>query len=416
MTEDNITPHIVSSENVRIDSAYATWIEEIKNRYKSEQIKAAIKVHSHQMLFNWQLGRDLVVRSAEERWGKGIVEQMSLDLQAAFPKASGFSARNLWNMKKWYRFYASEAAIKKLHQLGAELQTTDNQYDTKLRQLGAEIRDVQDVESKGMDFPPIFAYVPWKHHINIITKCKNIDEALFYIRGTILEGWSRNTLDNCLRADLYHKQGGAISNFSEYLTPEQSRLAQEITKDTYDFGFIELPKDYAENQLENELEANITRFLLELGKGFAFVGRQKEIIVAGKTRRIDMLFYHIKLRAYVVCELKARPFEPEFAGKLNFYVNAVDELLKTENDNPTIGLLICKDKNQTEVKWAFKGIQTPMGVASYDNVRIKEIRENLPTEEELSERIRLLSSNKPITEKKEEKEEKEVTRRRGMHF
>lgn len=171
-------------------------------------------------------------------------------------------------------------------------------------------------------------------------------------------------------------------------------MAQEITKDSYDFGFITLPEDYEESELEDELEKNITRILLELGNGFAFLGRQKELIVAGRTRRIDMLFYHTRLHCYVVCELKAKTFEPEFAGKLNFYVNAVDELLKTEQDNPTIGLLICKDKNQTEVKWAFKGIQTPMGVASYDNVCMQEIRDILPTEEEMSKRLELMSKKK----------------------
>ncbi len=175
-------------------------------------------------------------------------------------------------------------------------------------------------------------------------------------------------------------------------------LGARDNQDTYDLGFIELPKQYKEEELEDELEKNITRFLLELGTGFAFVGRQKEVIVAGKTRRIDMLFYHIHLRSYVVCELKAKPFEPEFAGKLNFYVNAVDELLKTENDNPTIGLLICQSKNYTEVKWAFKGISTPMGVASYDNVRIKQIRDALPSEEALAKQIMLFE--KALKEKK----------------
>lgn len=166
-----------------------------------------------------------------------------------------------------------------------------------------------------------FSFVPWGHHIHIVTKCKNIDEALFYVRKTIEEGWSRQALDNCLHANLYKSQGGAISNFTEYLTPEQSRLAQEITKDSYDFGFIALPDEYEESELE-------------------------------------------------------------------------DELMKTEQDNPTIGLLICKDKNQTEVKWAFKGIQTPMGVASYDNVRIQEIRNALPSEEELSKRLQLMSEKR----------------------
>ena len=405
-------PHFASSQNVHIDEAYVSWIEELKGRYKKAQIKSAVKVNSEQLLFNWQLGRDLVVRRAEEHWGAGVVEQVSLDLKAAFPKAKGFSARNLWNMKKWYIFYSSNKTNQKLQQLVAELQTSDNKQKTKLQQLvaelqtsdnkqktklqqlGAEIQEAEFNDELGLAFPLAFSFVPWGHHIEITTKCKDIDEALFYIQQTINEGWSRNTLDNCLRADLYHTQGGAISNFSDYLTPEQSKLAQEITKDTYDFGFIELPKQYAEEELEDELEKNITRFLLELGTGFAFIGRQKEIIVAGKTRRIDMLFYHIHLRSYIVCELKAKPFEPEFAGKLNFYVNAVDELLKTDDDNPTIGLLICKDKNQTEVKWAFKGISTPMGVASYDKVRIKKIREALPSEEDLSRQLQLFENKR----------------------
>ena len=387
-------PHFASSQNVHIDEAYVSWIEELKGRYKKAQIKSAVKVNSEQLLFNWQLGRDLVVRRAEEHWGTGVVEQVSLDLKAAFPKAKGFSARNLWNMKKWYIFYSSNKTNQKLQQLVAELQTSDNKQKTKLQQLGAEIQEAEFNDELGLAFPLAFSFVPWGHHIQIITKSKNIDEALFYIQQTIKEGWSRNTLDNCLRADLYHTQGEAISNFSDYLTPEQSKLAQEITKDTYDFGFIELPKQYAEEELEDELEKNITRFLLELGTGFAFIGRQKEIIVAGKTRRIDMLFYHIHLRSYIVCELKAKPFEPEFAGKLNFYVNAVDELLKTDDDNPTIGLLICKDKNQTEVKWAFKGISTPMGVASYDKVRIKKIREALPSEEDLSRQLQLFENKR----------------------
>ena len=386
---EEMAPHFASSKHVRMDADYMSWLDELKEKYRKSQIKAAVKVNSEQLLFNWQLGRDLVVRRAEEHWGAGIVEQVSLDMKAAFPKAKGFSTRNLWNMKKWYEFYSSNAAEEKLQQVVAELQRSDNKANTRLRQVGAEIRE-QDMDSEsGLAFPPMFSFVPWGHHVEIITKCKDIDEALFYITQTISEGWSRSTLLNCLHAKLYHKQGGAITNFSEYLTPEQSRLAQEITKDTYDFGFIELPKQYKEEELEDELEKNITRFLLELGTGFAFVGRQKEIIVAGKTRRIDMLFYHIHLRSYVVCELKAKPFEPEFAGKLNFYVNAVDELLKTENDNPTIGLLICQGKNQTEVRWAFKGISTPMGVASYDNVRIKQIRDALPSEEALAKQIML---------------------------
>jgi len=204
------------------------------------------------------------------------------------------------------------------------------------------------------------------------------------------EGWSRNTLMNCIKADYYHTSGGAITNFSDMLPSPQSELAQAITKDTYDFGFASLKKGYEEEELETELEKHLTDFLLELGTGFAYLGRQKQIIVAGKTRKLDMLFFHIPLNCYIVVELKAVPFQPEFAGKLNFYVNAVDDLIKTPSQNPTIGLLICSNKDKTEVQYAFKGVQTPMGVASYNNIKIKEIQDQLPSIEELKKRIRLL--------------------------
>ena len=216
-----------------------------------------------------------------------------------------------------------------------------------------------------MRFPAAFAHVPWRHHIEIITHCNSVDEALFYVGRIIQEGWSRSALCNALKADLFHTTGQAVTNYGKLLPTSQSRLAQEMTKEAYDLSFVTLPAEYSERDLENALEKNITRFLLELGTGFAFVGRQVEVVVSSRTRKVDMLFYHIRLRCYIVVELKARPFEPEFAGKLNFYVNAVDELMKQPDDNPTLGLLICKDKNQMEVHWAFRGIDTPMGVATY---------------------------------------------------
>ncbi len=350
--------------------------------------KTAIKVNSEQLLFYWQLGRDLDIRKATEKWGSGIIEQVSLDLQSDFPTAKGFSTRNLWNIKKWYLFYThSLDNMNLLKEAGNHLSVDE----IKLHQIGAVLQDTANENLKdsvtGMDFPPLFGFVPWRHHVEIITKCKSVKEAIFYLQKTIEENWSRNALINFLNNDYYHTSGHALTNFEENLPQTQGKLAQEMMKETYDLGFITLDADYGEEALEEALERNITRFLLELGTGFAFVGRQKEIIVSGKLRRIDMLFYHIKLKCYVVVELKVRPFEPEFVGKLNFYVNAIDELLKTEAENPTIGLLICKDVDQTEVKWAFQGIQTPMGVAKYNNIAIKEIQEQLPTTEQIQTRI-----------------------------
>ena len=378
-------PFIVKSHDVHLDSDYRQWLSDLKSRYHRIQIKAALKINSEQLLFNWQLGRDLVVRRAEEKWGKGIVEQVSLDLQAEFPNVKGFSARNLWNLKRWYSFYAYDPAFPAL--IGAIEQRIQEQ-SKKLHQLGAEIKEskLQQVAAE-IEFPSLFAYVPWGHHVEIVTKCKTINEALFYIAKTIDAGYSRSVLVNMIEADLFHKEGKALTNYLEKLPETQGKLAQEIIRSNYDLGFITLPANYDEKALETALEQNITRFLLELGVGFSFVGRQKELVVSGTTRSIDLLFYHIRLRCYVAVELKVKSFEPEYAGKLNFYVSAVDELLKTENENPTIGLLICKDMDSTEVKWSFRNIGTPMGVATYSNIQIEEMEQLLPSAEQIKKRI-----------------------------
>jgi predicted nuclease of restriction endonuclease-like (RecB) superfamily len=278
-------------------------------------------------------------------------------------------------MKQWYSFYASNNNVVSL------ISDMEKQIDTgsvKVKQVASEL-----------EFPSVFAVVPWMHHVLIIQKSQSIEEALFYIRKTVEGSLSRNALDNIIRADLYHTAGAAVTNFADKLPAIQGALAQEILKSNYDLRFVSLPKEYDEDALEDVLEQRMTRFLLDLGDGWAFVGRQKEIIIAGKTRRIDLLFYHIYLRCYVVLELKVKPFDPEYAGKLNFYVNAVNEYIKRDSDNPTIGLLICKEMDRTEVQLSFQGITTPMGVATYDNVKIKEIQEYLPTAEQINKQLEL---------------------------
>ena len=383
----NEKPRIVNSHDITIDKEYVQWIHDIKQRYRNSQIKAAVKVNSEQLLFNWQLGRDLVELATEEKWGKGVVEQVSLDLQAEFPGVKGFSARNLWFMKQWYSFYTVNNETAELIE---KLENSINANNKKLNQVASEICETKLNQAASENpFPTVFAYVPWMHHILIVQKCKTIPEALFYIKRTVEEGLSRNALDNSIRADMYHTMGAAVTNFKERLPLPQGLLAQELLKENYDLGFITLPEKYDETALEDAIEKRMTRFLLELGEGWAFVGRQKEIIISGKTRKIDLLFYHIYLRCYVVLELKAKPFDPEFAGKLNFYVNAVNEFVKKDSDNPTIGLLICKDMDRTEVQLAFQGITTPMGVATYDNVRIKEIQEYLPTAEQIQQQVEI---------------------------
>ena len=364
----NTVPHLVHIHDVHLDDDYTQWLVELKTRYRSAQITAAVKVNAEKLLFNWQLGRDLVVKKAEERWGTGVVEQVSLDLHAEFPNDKGFSTRNLWYMKQWYEFYTREPQF--LQRVVAEIQIPE----LKLQRGVAEI-------------PAAFACVPWGQHIEIFTKCETIDEAIFYMRETIQKGLTRPNLLNIIRSGLYHNHNKALTNFSTSLPETHSRIAQEIVKESYDLSFISLREDFEEVELEDALERNITQFLLELGNGFAFIGRQKEILVSGNTRRIDLLFYHIRLRCYIVVELKAKAFMPEFASKLNFYVNAVNHCLKQTDDNPTLGLLICNGFDKTEVELSFEGIQTPLGVATYNGIKISDV---LPSEELLRQRVRQL--------------------------
>ena len=254
---------IVHSHNVNLDRDYVQWIYNVKQRFQNAQIKAAVKVNSEQLLFNWQLGRDLVVQRAEEKWGKGVVEQVSLDLQNAFPDSRGFSARNLWFMKQWYSFYALKSETAGLIK---DFETHINKENIKMNQLGSEIQE-QKLNQVGseMRFPTFFAYIPWRHHVLIVQKCKTIEEALFYMKRTIEEGLSRNALDNCIRADLYHVMGAAITNFNVQLPAPQGKLAQELLKEKYDLGFLSLSAEYDETALEDAIEKQMTRFLLELG-------------------------------------------------------------------------------------------------------------------------------------------------------
>lgn len=326
----------ISRDRMIADPEYVAWISELKSRYRTSQAKAAIQVNSAMLEFNWSLGHDIIEKQVESKWGSGFFNQLSLDLRHSFPQTTGFSVTNLKYMKRWYAFYNEKLAIRQ-----------------------------QPVDE--LHLPQMFGKIPWSHHIKIITKCKSYDEALFYIYKTIEENWSRDMLDDQLRSALYQKTGKVISNFNRQLPVPQGQLAQEILKDPYNFDFLTLRKGYDEHELEDALVHNITRFLLELGRGFAFVGRQMELkMEGGKSFFPDLVFYHIKLKAYVVIELKVVEFIPEFAGKLNFYVTAADKLLRDEGDNPSIGLLICKSSDKTIVEWSLNGIDKPLGVANYE--------------------------------------------------
>lgn len=355
MEHDNLrNPAFVKRDSIVGGKEYAQLLGRLKERFRRSQIKAAVKVNTEMLEFYWSMGREISQLYQSAKWGTAFFDCLSLDLKTEFPNQTGFSSANIRYTKRWFEFY--------------------NQRDIILHQPGEEFRQ-QAVDE--LEMPVEFGQVPWKHHVYIFTHSKSVAEALFYIDKTIANGWSRAELEAEIDDDLYCKEGKAITNFDEKLPAPYSGLAKAILKSPYNFGFVD-KKIASELQLEDALAGDITRFLLELGQGFAYVGRQMELkMPGGQTFVPDMIFYHTRLKAYIVCELKVVPFIPEFAGKLNFYVSAVDELMRQDDDNPTIGLLICKSKDNTVVEWSFRGMTQPLGVAEY------KLAKFLPTEEEL---------------------------------
>lgn len=380
----NTGRHIAKS--LHLDDEYFLWLADIKNRYRSAQLKAAVKVNAEKLVFNWLLGAEIVQKKAEEHWGAGVVEQLSRDLQSEFPNSEGFTSRNLWLMKQWYLFYSDISSEQKLKQAASVFEQYAANHPVAIEQITDYMSQGTKLKQAASVFPTLFAFIGWTHHTTIIQKCKNIDEALFYVLKTIENNWSREGLKRAIAADIYNNQVSAPNNFADTLVKPQSGLLQEIVKANYDFSWAEVEHaSYDEEELEEALSTNITQMLLEFGEGFAFMGRQRELVISGKTRKIDLLFYHIRAHCYIVVELKAKPFEPEFVSKLNFYVGAVNNLIRQQEDNPTVGLLICSDMDETEVRWSFEGVQSPLGVATYSGIKVTEL---LPTSEQIKQRIK----------------------------
>ncbi len=369
-------PEFVTRDGIIADGKYVEWLGELKQRYQRSQIKAAVQVNHSMLEFYWSLGRDIVALKAESQWGTGVLQQLSLDLKKMFPKETGFSYRNILYMKTWYSFYNER--VTETHRLGSEFlqQAAAEMPQTKMQQAAAE-----------MEMPEHFALIPWFHHVQIITKTGSVDEALFYIKQTIANNWSRSELEYGMKGDLYARHSSALTNFSDTMTLPQQKLAQEVMKSPYQLGFLNLKQDHSEDDLEEALVKNITQFLLELGQGFSYVGRQMELVMPdGSTFVPDLVFYHTRLKCYIVVELKSVKFIPEFVGKLNFYVSAADELLRADDDKPTIGLLICREADNTTVEWAFRGLDRPLGVATY---QIEQIVQRTILEDKLKKQKKL---------------------------
>jgi len=346
-----------------LPKGYSRFLSVLKERIKSAQIKAALSVNKELIRLYWDLGRGIIERQEREGWGTGVIERLAADLQTAFPGIKGFSTRNIWKMRTFYLAYTQD--LKELPQLAAE--------------IGAP------------KLPQVVAEIPWGQNILLIEKIKDPKKRFWYAQKILEHGWSRAVLWHQIESSLYERQGmnKKLTNFSRTLPPVQSDLAHEMMKDPYNFDFLTLEEDVHERELEQGLLNHIRAFLMELGKGFSFVGSQYHLQVGDEDFYIDLLFYHLELRRFIVLELKTTEFKPEYAGKMNFYLSAVDQELRHPDDKPSIGMILCKTKNKIIVEYALRDTHKPIGVSSYKLTHSlpKQLESSLPTIKELEEEL-----------------------------
>jgi predicted nuclease of restriction endonuclease-like (RecB) superfamily len=323
---------------------YEKFLRDLKERIRNAQIRAALAVNKELVLLYWQVGKDILSRQHQAGWGAKIITQLAADLKRELPEIKGFSRSNLLYMRAFAQAFPDESIV-------------------------------QDV----------LGQITWYHNITLLDKLKDAEERVWYAKQTVVHGWSRNVLVHQIESGLYRRMGGAITNFDRALPQPQSDLAQQLIKDPYHFDFLSLSQDIQERELETALVDHIRDFLLELGVGFAFVGSQYHIEVDGDDYYIDLLFYHLKLRCFVVIDLKVKEFQPEFSGKMSFYISAVDDLLRHTDDNPTIGIILCKGKKKTAAEYALRDVNKPIGVSTYQlqNSLPESLRGSLPTPEQL---------------------------------
>ncbi len=363
--------------SITSDSEYKKLLLELKEEVRNSQLKAGIKVNYELLNLYWTLGENIVKNQGKHSWGDAFIKSLSKDLQKEFPDMKGFSETNIKYIKRWYLFY-----------------TKGLQDVAKIKNNDTNSKRLQPVAKFNERVISLIKQIPWGHNQRIINKCKNIDEAIYYVNKTIENGWSRNVLVHQMENRLYEREGKSITNFEKRLPALQSDLARQTLKDPYNFDFLTIREGYDERELQKELVNKISEFLLELGEGFAYIGTEYHININGDDFYIDLLFYNLKLHSYIVIELKAEKFKPEHLGQLNFYVTAVNRELKTDRDNATIGLLICKDKNDVVCEYSLEQISQPIGISKYEITKLleAEYKSSLPTIEEIEEKVREIDS------------------------
>ncbi len=364
-----------SGQMFTLPEGYESWRREIITLIEQAKYEVALQVNAELLSLYWKLGTDIIKKQKEQGWGTQVVEQLSKDLTVRFPDDRGYSTRNLWNMKRFAQAYP--------HFPFLQVPLAEIQGKPILQATLAELKK----DNEGFVQVPL-TQITWYHHISMLPKVKDVGERAFYIMATAQEGWSRDMMLLQIDNGYIHAKGKVINNFDKTLPPIQSDLARYTFKDPYNFSFLGTVALQNELSIEKELAKRVTDFLLEMGRGFSYIGRQYHLTVDGDDYYIDILMYHLKLHCYVVVELKAVEFIPEFVSKLNFYISAVDEYVKTPEDKPTIGLLLCRTKSDTKAKFALRGITQPLGIAQYETEKLfADVASALPQMEDIEDSI-----------------------------
>ncbi|BFU94183.1 MAG: hypothetical protein NTNFB02_09050 [Nitrospira sp.] len=357
-----------------IRSGFAALVTEVKGRIQAAQTRAMLAVNAELVRLYWDIGRIIDERQRREGWGAAVIPRLALELKNELPELKGFSERNIGRMIAFYREYSEPATISPPP--AAKLSSPGNLPPPAAKLPSAP--GTHPVDS-------LLWLIPWFHHVILIEKIKDLPTRRWYMEQTLANGWSRNILALQIDAQAHARHGKAVSNFATMLPTPQSDLVQQTLKDPYIFDFLTLAEPFQERELETELVRHLEKFLLELGQGFAFVARQYRLDVGNEDFYIDLLFYHLRLRAFIVIDLKKGKFKPEYAGKLNFYCNVVNDRLKHATDAPTIGLILCQTKDHLLAEYSFAGIDKPIGISTYELTRAlpKELQSALPTVEEI---------------------------------
>jgi predicted nuclease of restriction endonuclease-like (RecB) superfamily len=368
--------------NVPLPPGYAEFLDNLKDRIRRTQVRAATAASRELVRLYWGIGREIVQRQELGGWGAKVIDHLAADLQRAFPGVAGFSRINIHRMRAFYLAYTKELII--VSQPAIQLRNQNKNVAQAVQQLPFQPAKIAP-SPDGVNLPQVVAEIPWFHNVVLIGKLKDPIQRLWYAQKTVQHGWSRAILVHQIELDLYGREGKAVTNFSETLPPVQSDLAQQILKDPYVFDFLTLTDDARERELRRGLLEHLRDFMLELGVGFAFVGSQYHLEIGEQDYYIDLLFYHLKLRAFVVIDLKVKEFKPEFAGKMNFYLSAVDDRVRHTDDQPSIGIILCKTRNKVTAEYALRDMCKPIGVSEYQLTTAlpQDLESSLPTIEQL---------------------------------